>query len=61
MCIVLDDKENENVEDPHSIETDESDQEDGNYYYLHLRSQTILCKQIICSITLINLHLLCDG
>ncbi|KAL4090600.1 hypothetical protein QTP88_025400 [Uroleucon formosanum] len=27
-CITNDDKENDNVEDPHSIETDESDQED---------------------------------
>lgn len=34
MFIVLDDNEKENIEDPHSIETDESDQEDGKYYLL---------------------------
>lgn len=45
MCIILDDKENYNVEDPHSIETDESDQEDGKYDYLHIRFQTILYKK----------------
>jgi len=42
---VLDDNERENVEDPHSIETDESDEEDGKYYYLHLKFQTIHYKQ----------------
>lgn len=44
MCIILDDKENDNVEDPHSIETDESDQEDGKCYYLYIKFQTILYK-----------------
>jgi len=43
-CIILDDKEKDSVEDPHSIETDESDQEDGKYYYLHIKFQTILYK-----------------
>jgi len=34
MFIVIDDNEKENVEDPHSIETDESNEEDGNIIFI---------------------------